>query len=71
MIPHSTLPDSTEIPGLLPSGRGTVAEIGGTNVFRITLNWDDDHSGSAVINCPVVTPVDENDLDCYTLTITF
>ena len=63
-----TLPDSTVIPGLLPSGSGTVAQIGVTSSYLVTLRWDDDHNGSTDTTCP---PVDESDLDCYTLTITF
>ncbi len=63
-----TLPDSTVIPGLLPSGNGTVAQIGVSSSYLVTLRWDDDHSGSTDTTCP---PVDESDLDCYTLTITF
>jgi len=63
-----TLVDATVIPGLLPSGSGTVAQIGATRSYLITLRWDDDRSGSADTTCP---PVDEDDLDCYTLSITF
>jgi type IV pilus modification protein PilV len=67
-----TLLDDTAIPGLLPSGSGTV-ELSpvqpavGTS-FDIILRWDDDRSGSADTTCPAV---DADDLDCYTLTITF
>ncbi|MCZ6829969.1 MAG: type IV pilus modification protein PilV [Gammaproteobacteria bacterium] len=63
-----TLPDTTVIPGLLPSGSGTVAQIGASRSYLITLRWDDDHSGSVETTCP---PVDADDLDCYELTITF
>lgn len=63
-----TLPDSTVIPGMLPSGSGTVAQVGTSRQYLITLRWDDDRSGSTDTTCP---PVDADDLDCYTLTITF
>ena len=63
-----TLADTTVIPGLLPAGSGTVAQIGASRSYLITLRWDDDRSGSTGTTCP---PADEDDLDCYTLSITF
>jgi type IV pilus assembly protein PilV len=63
-----TLPDSTVIPGLLPAGSGTVTRIGATRSYEIVLRWDDDRSGSTDTTCP---PVDESDLDCYTLVATY
>lgn len=54
--------------GTLPSSTGQVTRIAGpTNIFRVTVRWDDDRSGSAGTNCPVQTA---NDLDCYQFNVT-
>ncbi len=51
----------------LPAATGQVTRIVGTNTFVVTVRWDDDRSGSAGTNCPVVTA---GDLDCYRLNVT-
>ena len=63
-----TTADSTYVPAMLPSAQGSVARIGATTSFLISLRWDDDRSGSTDTNCP---PQSDDDLDCYTLTVTF
>ena len=35
---------------------------------ELTVRWDDDRSGSTGTTCP---PASDDDLDCYTLTVTF
>jgi type IV pilus assembly protein PilV len=56
-----------EVPEKLPAGQGSVAQVGGTGSYLITLQWDDDRSGSTGTTCP---PADEDDLECYTVTVT-
>ncbi|RKZ90466.1 MAG: type IV pilus modification protein PilV [Gammaproteobacteria bacterium] len=46
----------------LPSPRGEIARVGGTNTFEVTIRWDDDRSGSTGINCPILSA---SDLECY------
>jgi type IV pilus assembly protein PilV len=59
----------TLVPPVLYHAVGTIAQVGVTRVFVITLQWDDDRSGSSEIDaCP---PVHEDDLDCYQLTVTY
>lgn len=57
-----------EVPPMLPAGQGSVAQIGATTSYLVTIRWDDDRSGSTDTNCP---PLSDADLDCYTITITF
>jgi type IV pilus assembly protein PilV len=59
--------DQVAVPAMLPSGQGAVSLDGGTT-YEIVIRWDDDRSGSTGTNCP---PKTENDLDCYTVTVTF
>lgn len=62
------------VPGSLPAGRGAVARVAGTNDFTITIRWDDDLSGSDDDDCTALDPdavQDEDDLDCYVLTMGF
>lgn len=63
-----TTGDGTAVPAMLPSSTGTVARIGTTTSFTISVRWDDDHSGSTGTTCP---PASADDLDCYQLSVTF
>ena len=57
----------TREPGSLPSGQGTVARIGTTSDFNITVRWDDNLSGSEGSACTALNPDDEQtsaDKDC-------
>ena len=63
-------------PGSLPTGTGSVARIGVTDNFVVTVRWDDDLSGSTGTTCQRVPPdpniaVTPADLECYQLTIGF
>lgn len=58
----------TRTPGSLPSGSGSVAQIGTTNEFSVTVRWDDDLSGSTGTDCP---PLDDTDMECLQLTVRF
>ncbi len=55
------------LPGSLPSPRGTVSRVNGTDSYIITVHWDEDLSGSTDTNCPAQS---DKDLDCYQLTVT-
>ncbi len=55
------------IGAVLPSGRGEVTRVAGTNTFVLTVRWDDDRSGSTGTNCPTQST---NDLECYQLNVT-
>lgn len=61
-----TTGDDVVVPAMLPSGAGSVARVGTTNTFIITLHWDDDKSGSTGTTCPAQA---DTDLDCYLLTV--
>ena len=57
------------VPSMLQSGQGEVTRPVNTEPdFEITLRWDDDNSGSTGTECP---PQSADDLDCYTLTVSF
>jgi type IV pilus assembly protein PilV len=51
----------------LPSAAGTVTRVGGTGTFIVTVRWDEDRSGSAGVNCPIVSAAD---LECYQFRVT-
>lgn len=50
---------------LLPSGRGTVQRQGTTNVYTITLMWDEDRTGATGQGCSGNASID---LKCYRTT---
>ena len=51
----------------LPLGQGVVARVGTSNIFTLTVRWDEDRSGSSLTNCPKASAAD---LECYQLDIT-
>lgn len=59
--------NDVSVPAMLPSGQGEVSLDVGTT-YEIVIRWDDDRSGSTNTTCP---PKTENDLDCYTVKVTF
>ena len=57
-----------EMSAVLPSAKGIVDRIDGTNTFSVTVYWDDDRSGSTSTDqCP---PTNNNHLDCYRFNVT-
>ena len=53
---------------VLPSGSGEVAPtVAGSNIFVLTVRWDEDRSGSTGVNCPTQSAAD---LECYRFNIT-
>ena len=64
-----TTADETVVPPVLYHAVGEIAQVGATTAFVITISWDDDRSGSDETDaCP---PVEEDDLDCYQLTVAY
>jgi hypothetical protein len=59
----------TEVPAPLFNAYGSIAQVGVTTTYLISIHWDDDRSGSDESDaCP---PVEEEDLDCYELRMVF
>jgi type IV pilus assembly protein PilV len=56
-----------QVTAVLPSGSGQVTRNAGTNIFVLTVRWDEDRSGSTGTNCPKASAAD---LECYRLNIT-
>jgi type IV pilus assembly protein PilV len=57
-----------QVTAVLPSGSGEVAPIAvGSNIFVLTVRWDEDRSGSTGDTCPKAA---ETDLECFQLNIT-
>ena len=57
-----------EMSAVLPSAKGIVDRIDGTNTFSVTVYWDDDRSGStSTAQCP---PTNKDHLDCYRFNVT-
>jgi type IV pilus assembly protein PilV len=57
-----------QVTAVLPSGRGQVAPLAaGSNIFVLTVRWDEDRSGSTGTNCPIQSAAD---LECFRLNIT-
>jgi type IV pilus assembly protein PilV len=56
-----------QVTAVLPSGSGQVTRNAGTNIFVLTVRWDDDRSGSTGTNCPTLTT---NDLQCFQFNVT-
>jgi type IV pilus assembly protein PilV len=52
---------------VLPSAKGVVERIVGTDTFSVTVHWDEDRSGSSNTACP---PQSEDDLECYQFNVT-
>lgn len=56
-----------EMSTVLPSAKGVVERLPGTNTFSVTVHWDEDRSGSTNTMCP---PRSEEDLECYRFNVT-
>lgn len=57
-----------QITTVLPSGSGEVEPIAaGSNIFELTVRWDEDRSGSTGVACPPATAAD---LECFRLNVT-
>jgi type IV pilus assembly protein PilV len=57
-----------QLTAVLPSGTGQVAPIAvGSNIFLLTVRWDEDRSGSTGTTCPKAAAAD---LECFQLNIT-
>ena len=56
-----------QLTAVLPSGTGSVDQIGTSNIYLLTVRWDEDRSGSTGLNCPQLTAAD---LECFSLNIT-
>jgi type IV pilus assembly protein PilV len=57
-----------QVTAVLPSGSGEVEPIAaGSNIFVLTVRWDEDRSGSTTKNCPKLSAAD---LECFRLNIT-
>jgi type IV pilus assembly protein PilV len=52
---------------VLPAATGEVTRNAGTNIFVVTVRWDEDRNGSSGTNCPVVSAAD---LECHQFNIT-
>jgi type IV pilus assembly protein PilV len=66
---YTTAVDLTVVPPMLYHAYGSIEQVGATTAFVISIFWDDDRSGSDETDvCP---PVEEEDLDCYQLTVTY
>jgi type IV pilus assembly protein PilV len=58
----------TQVTAVLPSGSGEVAPLAaGSNIFVLTVRWDEDRSGSTGDTCPKASAAD---LECFQLNIT-
>jgi len=57
-----------QLTAVLPSGSGQVAPLAvGSNIFVLTVRWDEDRSGSTGTACPKASSAD---LECFRLNIT-
>ena len=57
-----------QVTAVLPSGTGEVKPLAaGSNIFVLTVRWDEDRSGSTGILCPQESAAD---LECFQLNIT-
>jgi len=56
-----------QVTAVLPSGSGEVTRNAGTNIFVLTVRWDEDRSGSEGVACPKQSAAD---LECYRFNIT-
>jgi type IV pilus assembly protein PilV len=57
----------TQVTAVLPSGTGQVESTVGSNIFVLTVRWDDDRSGSTGVECPTKS---DDDLECFRFNIT-
>jgi type IV pilus assembly protein PilV len=58
----------TQLTAVLPSGSGEVEPlVAGSNIFVLTVRWDEDRSGSTGVACPKASAAD---LECFRLNIT-
>jgi type IV pilus assembly protein PilV len=56
-----------QVTAVLPSGSGQVTRNAGTNIFVLTVRWDENRSGSTGTNCPKQSAAD---LECYRFNVT-